>query len=310
MSLSNSRILLLVTIFMLLISNKAFAKNYLNIEIADEILALNDQYTVTLNEGVNPDVKHKVDKKLLTFMPQEDKVFYEFTVAIEGDEKQWYVDLFVFSNQKNFLNFNTLLFSALLNPMDFYHLDHRAGYNFFKSYAQHIDGDYEKLKSEYNKGPTHYFSYMDVLGDYQNYMTNVYPVQTKLQQAAKEAQGTKVVAHEKVITNFINAVNKKRSMPLLKYRDPNAPQAHKEIYERGIQTLYAYFEKIGNPTKFNVLQKRKYENINQPIVDYYLVEILEHNGQLDNKIEMEFFFSDVHGKRYIKEYDITGIHFQ
>ncbi|WP_105257782.1 hypothetical protein [Pseudoalteromonas sp. T1lg88] len=310
MKKANNWLVPLCTALALLASTPTLAKNYLNIEVADEILALGEQYQLSLSESILSEKKHEVNKKRLTFMPEDDKVFYEFTLSIKKDDKVWISDVFIFSNQKNFLDFNTLLFSKLVDESDFYHLDHKAGYNFFSSYSQHIPKGYTKLKAEYDKGLPHYFSYTSTSTDYQAYLANIYPLSEKLKKAVKDTQATKVTPHEEIITDFISAVNAKRSAPLLKYRDPKASEKNKDIYKRGLQTLFAYFDKIGNPSKFEVAQHRRYENINQPGVDYYLVEILEHNGQLDNKIEMEFFFSDVHGKRYIKEYDITGIHFQ
>ncbi|MBS3798181.1 hypothetical protein [Pseudoalteromonas sp. BDTF-M6] len=310
MNKTNRWLLPLCTSLALLASTPTLAKSYLNIEVADEILALGEEYELSLSESIISDKNHMVNKKLLTFLPEDDKVFYEFTLSIKKGEKVWISDVFVFSNQKNFLDFNTLLFSELVDESDFYHLDHKAGYNFFSSYSQHIPKGYEKLKAEYDKGLPHYFSYTSASTDYQAYLANIYPLSEKLKKAVKDTRATKVTPHEEVIERFVRAINSKRSAPLLKYRDPKASQKNQDIYKRGLQTLFAYFDKIGNPSKFEVVQHRRYENINQPSVDYYLINLLEHNGALSNRVEMEFFFSDVHGKRYIKEYDITGIHFE
>ncbi|MEM0513922.1 hypothetical protein WCN91_00465 [Pseudoalteromonas sp. YIC-827] len=310
MKKANNWLVPLCTSLALLASTPTMAKNYLNIEVADEVLALGEQYQLSLSESILSEKKHEVNKKRLTFMPEEDKVFYEFTLSIKKGEKVWISDVFIFSNQKNFLDFNTLLFSNLVDDSDFYHLDHRAGYNFFKSYPQHVDQGYKKLKAIYDNSPTDFFSAIDALDDYQSYRQNVLPLQQTLRQAVKDTKGNKVKPYEQVITQFIDAVNRKRSHPLLQYRDPNSPQSHQDIYERGLKTLFAYFDRIGNPKKFKVVQQRQFDSINQPSVTYYLIELLEHNGSLDNTVEMEFYFSDVHGTRYIKEYDITGIHFQ
>ncbi|GGO63352.1 hypothetical protein [Bowmanella pacifica] len=302
--------LLFFTLLVLFVSRHALAKNYLNIEVADEILALGEEYKISFIEGGPSEITHQVNKKRITFMPENDRVFYEFTVFIEKGETIWYSDLFIFSNQKNFLNFNTLLFSKLVDPSDFSHLSHRDAFNFYQSYKQHIPDGYERISAEYQKSIESYLDYVNPARDYQAFSKNVAPLQQKLKEAASKLTAKDLKPHQDIMQNFIHAVNRKSSVSLLKYRDPKSPAEHQDIYKRGLSTLFSYFERMGKPTKFKIIQEKEFKNFNRPSTKYFLIEILEHSDPLRKKIEMEFYFRDSYGKRYIYEYDITGIHFR
>ncbi|MBT1064986.1 hypothetical protein KJY73_15450 [Bowmanella sp. Y26] len=302
--------LVIISTFLYFISPQILAKNYLNIEVADEILALGDEYKISFIEGGSSNQTHTVDKKRITFMPENDRVFYEFTLFIEKGEKTWHADLFIFSNQKNFLNFDTLLFSKLVDPSDFYHLSHKDVFNFYTSYQKYIPDDYASIKAEYDKGILNYLDYVSPIKDYQAYSKNILPLQQKLKELASQQTAKNLKPHQDIMQLFIKGINRKNSATLLKYRDPNSPAEHQDIYKRGLDTLFSYFDRMGNPTKFRVIQEKEFKNYNRPSTKYFLIEILEHNGAVRKDVEMEFYFQDAYGKRYIYEYDITGIHFR
>lgn len=82
----------IISTFLYLISPQILAKNYLNIEVADEILALGEEYKISFIEGGSSHQTHTVDKKRIRFMPENDRVFYEFTLFIEKGEKTWHAE--------------------------------------------------------------------------------------------------------------------------------------------------------------------------------------------------------------------------
>lgn len=294
----------------LLFCSSAIAKNYINIEIADEILALGEEYKIELSEGITANTYHAVDKQRLNFMPEQDKVFYEFMLIIEKGDKRWTNDVFIFSNQKNFINFDTLLFSELVDISDFRHLDHASGYQFFQNYSDHLDDSYATFKAEYEKGPLTFIEYMSPMVSMDHYMEVIYPTSAKLKKAVTDTQPKDAKPHLDIIQSFINDIGIENRFGLMQHLDPRSPDRNKDIYERGLQTLFSYFKRIGYPTKFKVVKERKFEQINRPPTYWFLVELLDHNNALNDTIEMEFYFADAHGERYIYEYDITGIHFQ
>lgn len=305
-----SLVVTLLATLAIFFSGPASAKNYVTIEIADEILALGDDYKIELSEGMTANTYHAVDKKRLNFLPEEDKVFYEFMLLIEKGDKRWTTDVFIFSNQKNFINFDTLLFSELVDVFDFKHLDHASGYQFFQNYAEHLGDNYATFQAEYEKSPLAFIEYMSPMVSMDHYMNVIYPISAKLKEAVANTQPKNAKPHLDIIQSFINDIGIENRFGLMQHLDPRSPERNKGIYARGLQTLFSYFKRIGYPTKFNVVKERKFEQINRPPTYWFLVELLDHNNALDDTIEMEFYFADAHGERYIYEYDITGIHFQ
>lgn len=133
------------------------------------------------------------------------------------------------------------------------------------------------------------------------------PPSDKLKALATKVKVVPPVEHQQLISQFIDAINNQNTAFLMAQHNPNASQREIDIYSRGLNVLYEYFDKIGNPSDFKIVQSSDLKTYSGPKKTFYVIELLNHQGR--HKVEMEFFFADMYGERYIGEYDITGVHF-
>lgn len=298
-------------IFCLIPSASATSNKPLRIEVSNEFLELSKEYKMALYEHLGKKKNHLINKKKIEIYPEKIKPIYELTIVIEKADKSWNADFIVFPNRKNRLNFDSILFSKLVDPVDFKHVDSKTTAKFSRKYKKQIPSEYKEMKTKFDSGFNNYLNYVSPLGNMDNYYKKIYPITEKLKAAASKLTTKNQKPHKELIAQFIKDINQKKTSKLVKLQDPASIEKHKDIYRRGLKTLYAYFDRIGNPKQFKITKEKVFNNnVHRVKTNYFLIELIGHNGKLDRKIEMEFYFRDSYGKRYIDEYDITGIHFR
>lgn len=233
--------------------------------------------------------------------------FKDYVLEIKKGNKTWSSDLVLFNQQDNVIDFNTLLFGLLIDHRDILHLTGQAGYDFYLDLENNLAEDFKQFHNQYQKSLESYLNFVAYSRDFTVYQNRIMPPSDKLKALATKVKVVPPVEHQQLISQFIDAINSQNTAFLMAQHIPNASQREIDIYSRGLNVLYEYFDKIGNPSDFKIVQSSDLKTYSGPKKTFYVIELLNHQGR--HKIEMEFFFADMYGERYIGEYDITGVHF-
>lgn len=233
--------------------------------------------------------------------------FKDYVLELKKDDKTWSSDLVLFSHIDNVLDFNALLFGLLVEHNDLRHLTGEAGYDFYIDLENNLGEDFHVFHKVYQMGLADYLDFVAYSRDFTVYQNRIMPISDKLKAKLNKVKTAALVDQATLITRFIDAINSHDTGRLMAQHIPNASERDTDIYSRGLNVLFEYFDKIGNPREFKIVHSRDIQTYSGPKKTYYLIELLNHKSK--RKVEMEFYFVDMYGKRYVGEYDITGVHF-
>ncbi|MBA4501994.1 hypothetical protein [Marinobacterium marinum] len=299
----------LIIAFIINISNMAYASQAISIEKSVAFSDLSKGYDITITDIHTDSKVYDFNTDKVEVENDSDIPFYRYLLKIEKSGKKWSKQVIFFKDVDNIVGLDALLFGQFLNTTDIDHLDQEYAYGFYVNLKNILSEDYFPFKQVFDKGLSDYLDYMEISGDFKGYIQRTESASERLNAALNEIKMPELPSHEDIIKRFIKSINEKSNDWLLGQQMPGSSDREKGIYSRGLGTLYKYFDTIGNPSEFKVIETRESPAYVKDPQTYYIIELLGHTGKRE-KIEMEFTFVDIYGYRYVGEYDITGIHFQ
>ncbi|MCG9710382.1 MULTISPECIES: hypothetical protein [unclassified Pseudoalteromonas] len=299
-----------VASFLLLFTTTVFASKEVVIEKSDKFTALSKGFKVSVRTGPTKNAKiYDFSTKKITIADEHGAPFQRYYLQLVKANKEWAKEIVTFDDKTNVIDLNALLFGQLIDTSELKKLDSAHAFSFYNRLERILSEEYGTFEQVYRDGLADYLSYMSIEAGFDNYIARTGIAGDKLIQALKKVNMPPLVEHQQLITEFIKAVNQKDKTWLLAQQQPNSSQRASGIYARGLNVLFEYFDRIGNPTKFNIIRETQGRSFDLNSNKYFIIELLEHKGQRE-KVEMEFMFVDTYGGRFIAEYDITGVHFR
>ena len=241
---------------LLLLPMTIFAAQKVVIEKSDKFTELSKGLKVSVRTGPTKNAEiYDFSTKKLTINDEHGAPFQRYYLQIATADKEWAKEIITFDGKANVIDLNALLFGQLIDTSELKKLDSAHAFSLYNSLESILFEEYGTFEQVYNNGLADYLNYMSIDAGFENYIARTGGAGDKLTESLKEINIPPLIEHQQLMSDFIKAVNQKDKTWLLAQQRPNSSQRDSGIYARGLNVLFEYFDKIGNPTKFNITRE-------------------------------------------------------